>query len=60
MKTGCTIQFFCMVITLIVVIAYRLDLTIGLAGVIILDGILTLCALTAPNKVKEKNNGSED
>ena len=54
MKTGCTIQFFCVVIAMVAVIALRLDLTIGLAGAMILSGVFTLCALCAPNKVKEK------
>lgn len=54
MKTGCTIGFFCAVVGMVAVIACRLDLTIGLAVAIVVSGIIALCALCAPNKIKEK------
>lgn len=54
MKTGCTFLFFCAVIALALVIANQSDLTIGSSGIVVFGGVTALCALTAPNKVKEK------
>lgn len=54
MKTGCGLMFLCAVAALAIVIVRRLDATIGLAALVIIGGIMTICVITAPKKIKEK------
>ncbi len=54
MKTGCCIMFFLIVASFVCVIVRRLDITIGLSVLTIFAGIITLIALAAPKKIKEK------
>ncbi len=54
MKTGCGLMFLCVVAALAIVIVRRLDATIGLAALVIIGGIMTICVITAPKKIKER------
>lgn len=54
MKTGCGLMFLCAVAALAIVIVRRLDANIGLAALVIIGGIMTICVITAPKKIKEK------
>ncbi len=54
MKTGCGLTFLCAVAALVIVIVCRLDTNIGLAALVIIGGIMAICVVTAPKKMKEK------
>lgn len=54
MKTGCGLMFLCTVVALAIVIVRRLDATIGLSALVIIGGIMTICVITAPKKIKER------